>query len=96
VVILKDNNMPIVGKENLIKSYMGKNDKGVLLKWKPARALISESGEIGYTYGFWTFIAQSDTTYGTYLTVWKKDITGKWKYIADTGNQGLAKPTAGK
>jgi len=91
VVLLKPKRMPIVGKLSLIKSYEGKSDSGVVLTWRPAKAIIAESGELGYTYGFWTFIAQKDTSRGTYLTVWKKDTNGQWKYIADTGNEGLGK-----
>jgi len=90
VILLKPNRMPIVGKLSLIKSYEGKSDSGVALTWKPAKAIIAESGELGYTYGFWTFVAQKDTSRGTYMTVWKKDSAGRWKYIADTGNEGLS------
>ncbi len=89
VILLKPNRMPIVGKLSLIKSYEGKSDTGIVLVWKPAKAIIAESGELGYTYGFWTFIAKSDTSQGTYMTVWKKDSNGRWKYIADIGNEGL-------
>ena len=91
VVLLKPNRMPIVGKLGLIKSYEGKSDSGVVLTWNPTNAIIAESGELGYTYGFWTFIAQKDTSRGTYLTVWKKNSNGQWKFIADTGNEGLGK-----
>ena len=91
VVLFKPNRMPIVGKQSLIKSYEGKSDSGVVLTWIPEKAIIAESGELGYTYGFWTYVARSDTSRGTYLTVWKKDLDGKWKYIADTGNEGLGK-----
>jgi ketosteroid isomerase-like protein len=91
VVLLKPKQMPIVGKLSLIKSYEGKSDSGVVLSWKPAKAIIAESGEFGYTYGFWTFVAKTDTAHGTYMTVWKKDSNGNWKYIADTGNEGLGK-----
>ena len=90
VVLLKPKRMPIVGKINLIKSYEGKSDSGVVLTWKPAKAIIAKSGELGYTYGFWTFIAKTDTSRGTYMTVWKKNPNGQWKYIADTGNEGLS------
>jgi len=91
VVLLKPNRMPIVGKLSLIKSYEGKSDSGIALTWNPENAIIAESGELGYTYGFWTYVAKSDTSRGTYLTVWKKDSKGNWKYIADTGNEGLGK-----
>lgn len=92
VVLLKDNQMPIEGKQNLIKSYEGRNDSNLVLTWNPAKAMIAESGEMGYTYGFWTLAVQKDTTKGTYLTIWKKNANGQWKYIADTGNNGLKKP----
>lgn len=91
VVILKDNRMPIVGMQSLVDSYRGSTDSNQVLTWKPAKALIANSGELGYTYGFWTFIAKNDTSRGTYLTVWIKNANGQWKYIADTGNEGLGK-----
>ena len=63
----------------------------MVLTWKPAKALIAQSVELGYTYGFWTIIAQNDTSRGTYLTIWKKNAMSEWKFIADTGNEGLGK-----
>lgn len=89
VVLLKPNRMPIVGKQSLIDSYSGKSDSGLVLTWKPEKATIAASGELGFTYGLWTLIAANDTSQGTYLTVWKKNAAGQWKYIADTGNDGL-------
>ena len=89
VVKLKQYSMPIVGKQALIDSYAGKSDSGLLLTWKPSDAAIAKSGELGFTYGIWTFIAKGDTSRGTYLSVWKKDKAGHWKYLADTGNDGL-------
>jgi ketosteroid isomerase-like protein len=91
VVLLKPNHRPIVGKQSLIDSYKGRNDSNMVLTWKPVKAIIAESGELGHTYGFWTFVAQNDTSRGTYLTVWKKNAAGQWKFIADTGNDGLGK-----
>lgn len=92
VVLLKPKRMPIVGKQSLIESYAGKSDSGVVLIWKPEKAIIADSGELGYTYGLWTLLAAQDTSRGTYLTVWKKNTSGQWKYIADTGNEGLEVP----
>lgn len=91
VVLLKPNRMPIEGLQSLIDSYKGRSDSNMLLTWEPTKALIAESGELGYTYGIWTFVAANDTSKGTYLTIWKKNNKGQWKYIADTGNQGIGK-----
>lgn len=90
VVLLKPKRMPILGKQSLIDSYAGKSDSGLILTWKPEKATIAASGELGFTYGLWTLITAKDTSRGTYLTVWKKDAQGNWKYAADTGNDGLA------
>lgn len=89
VVLLKDNHLPIVGKNSLIDSYKGRSDSGLVLTWKPEAATIGKSGDFGFTYGIWTLAAKGDTSRGTYLTVWKKNSTGQWKYAADTGNDGL-------
>jgi ketosteroid isomerase-like protein len=93
VVLLKRNRMPIVGKQSLIDSYKGRSNSGLVLTWKPEAATISQSGELGFTYGIWTLVAKSDTSKGTYLTVWKKNSAGQWKFAADTGNEGLAPKT---
>lgn len=89
VVLLKPKRMPIVGKQSLVDSYAGKSDSGLVLTWKPEKATIAASGELGFTYGLWMLIAAKDTSRGTYLTVWEKDSYGNWKYVADTGNEGL-------
>ena len=91
VVLLKPHHMPIEGKQSLIESYVGRSDSNMVLTWKPVKALLAQSGELGYTYGLWTIVSQNDTARGTYLTIWKKDDKGKWKFIADTGNEGLGK-----
>jgi len=90
-VLLKKDRMPIIGKQDLIKSYVGTSDSGMVLIWKPEKAVIAASGDLGYTFGFWTFIAEGDTSRGKYLTVWKRDSSGNWKYAADAGNEGLGK-----
>lgn len=91
VVLLKPGRLPIEGLQSLIESYKGRSDSNRTLTWVPTNALIAESGELGYTYGIWTFIAAGDTSKGTYLTIWKKNNKGEWKYIADTGNEGIGK-----
>ena len=91
VVLLKPNQMPIEGKQSLVESYKGRSDSAFQLTWKPLKALMAESGELGYTYGLWTSVSGQDSVRGTYLTIWKKNEKGEWKYIADTGTQGLGK-----
>lgn len=61
------------------------------IRWHPDKAGVAQSGELGYTSGFydWSFKDKSgkvisDT--GKYLTVWKKQPDGKWKVLFDTYN----------
>ena len=55
------------------------------------------SENIGYTFGWWKYYTKkksgSDTVYqGVYITVWKKQKDGTWKYVIDGGNDTPAHP----
>ncbi|OFX85805.1 MAG: hypothetical protein A2W99_05460 [Bacteroidetes bacterium GWF2_33_16] len=94
VTMLKPNSYPIVGIEALKQSYIGKSDSTYKLTWKPSYAKIARSGELGYTYGIWVveFLAgenKGHTEQGTYATVWEKNEKGEWRFVLDTGNDGL-------
>jgi ketosteroid isomerase-like protein len=88
VVKLRDGAFPIIGKNAMVKDYLSKPDSGIILKWKPVRADVGRSNDLGYTYGNWElYLKHRDTTlYGNYITIWKKQADGKWKYILDAGN----------
>lgn len=90
-VILRPNSMPVKGK-NAIAGLYGKADTtGVHFTWEPLAGDIADSGELGYTYGTYTFTKDTVTERGTYASVWKKDTDGSWKYVLDVGNKGLEK-----
>lgn len=88
-IILRDNSMPIVGKTAITKLYKNVSSDGVQFSWEPLSGDISKSGDLGFTYGTYTFIKESEINEGTYVSVWKKDKSGRWKYILDSGNEGL-------
>jgi ketosteroid isomerase-like protein len=59
------------------------------LSWKPVKAEVSSSADMGYTIGYWeirTEGAESSAS-GKYVTVWKKQKDGSWKVAADIGNR---------
>ena len=92
-VLLRANRYPVVGVENIIKIF-DKPDTGFVLTWEPAYAMVSESGELGYTYGIYKTEIKSSSgepviNQGTYVTIWKKGSDGRWKFVLDTGNPGL-------
>jgi len=90
--ILKSNQMPIVAA-NAIDYIIQQDDSEYILGWDPRHAEVSESGEMGYTYGIYMMHPkQQDTVYyGTYTSVWKKQIDGKWKLLLHSENEGLGK-----
>jgi ketosteroid isomerase-like protein len=88
-VLLRKNSKPVKGREEISGLYQGSVGSVARLTWVPLDGIIAESGEIGYTYGIYTFQSDTIVKKGTYVTVWKKDSSGLWKYILDTGNEGI-------
>jgi ketosteroid isomerase-like protein len=90
-VILRNNSYPSTGREKLMEYYSGRTDTGFVLKWEPLFERIAESGDLGYTYGVHksTDKATGKTSDGTYITIWQKQKDGTWKFVLDTGTQGL-------
>jgi ketosteroid isomerase-like protein len=94
-VILRPNRAPVIGRDKITEMY-STPDTSFTLNWEPLFADISNSGDLGYTYGIYTVEMDSPegttvTKEGTYVTIWKKDEDGKWKFVLDTGNQGLGR-----
>jgi ketosteroid isomerase-like protein len=90
-VILRDNAWPLVGRNSLADLYSIHSDTAFVLTWKPAFEKIAESGDLGYTWGYYKsrVISTGEEETGTYLTVWQRQNDGKWKFVLDTGTQGL-------
>jgi len=89
-VLLRPNHLPIVGAD-AIDYLIQQNDSTYTLKWEPRNGTVARSGELGYTYGIYALKPnQKDTIiYGTYVSIWKKDSKGDWKYVLDSGNEGI-------
>jgi ketosteroid isomerase-like protein len=85
-------NMPVaVGKATILKnSADAKMDSMKTLSWNTEKAVVSSSGDLGYTWGHYEMKGKTkdgnDTTYyGAYATVWKK-VDGSWKAVVDQNN----------
>ena len=93
-VLLRPNSYPVEGRKAIEELYSKSTDSSFTLTWKPLFADVSSSGDMGYTYGTWEVkskTGEEKPSYGTYTTFWKKDKNGKWKFVLDTGNDGLEK-----
>jgi ketosteroid isomerase-like protein len=65
------------------------------LTWKPEGARISQTGDMGYTWGHYDGVSKdsqgnSVKTSGRYMTLWKKQADGAWKVEVDASNDGPA------
>lgn len=88
-VLLRENSMPVIGKEAVTLLFEKADTAGVHFTWEPLAGDIAASGELGYTYGIYSFTKDSVTKKGTYVSIWKKDSSGNWKYTLDCGNKGI-------
>jgi ketosteroid isomerase-like protein len=73
-------------QEAKVKAEQGRPRPNVI-RWKPLRAEVSDSGDLGYTWG----VAESARTregpfrpYGIYVTIWKRQPDGRWKFVYDS------------
>lgn len=88
-VLLRNNNL-IIGREALRESYSGQKAGGtkVSLSWSPDFVDVSLSGDLGYTYGKYTYTAtdsvgHTNVVEGIFHTVWKRQPDGKWRFVWD-------------
>ena len=90
-VLLRNNSYPLRGRQSLGNLFEKGSDTAFVLEWEPVFEKLSESGDLGYTYGIFksTVKKTGDISKGTYVTVWEKQKDGTWKFVLDTGTQGL-------
>ncbi len=87
---LPNGQNPIIGR-NAIYEGMKNSPLTYSLEWIPQDGEVSEFGDLGFTWGIYTFAWQDENgkrneSKGKYLNVWKK-INNEWKVIVDMGNQ---------
>lgn len=62
-------------------------DAADVLQWSPAGADVSARGDMGYSWGRWTLQrGAGEPTNGNYVSVWKRDPEGAWRFAANIGN----------
>jgi ketosteroid isomerase-like protein len=91
-VVLEPDQPALVGKSAIRRMVVGSmKDPKFSITWEPERAVISESGDMGYLieHNRVTFTDSSKkvrTVYGKAVTIWKKEPNGTWKCVVDTFN----------
>lgn len=80
VRVLRQNVAPTAGKANALALISG---TAGTLTWKAAMSEVSQSGDLGYTYGAFE-LKRGETVleHGSYVRVWKKQ-GNAWRAVAD-------------
>ena len=80
-------------------AYKPGPNPNVQLVWSPIKVDVSADGTLGYTWGRYDFTSKSkdgkvETSTGIYLTLWKRQADGSWKFVYDGAPQLPDDPAA--
>lgn len=86
--VLNRNNTLLSGKSAIKTYFENQTFKEVNLQWKPDFVDVAASGDLGYTYGQYTFSAVDKNgeiinDKGIFHTVWKRQNDGSWRFVWD-------------
>ena len=77
------------GKKWMTEHPVPPSDKRPLLVWQPSFAGMARAGDMGFTTGPWEYKEDMNDTkvagYGHFVTVWKKQANGTWRFVVDLG-----------
>jgi len=90
-VTLSNGQAPLHGRAAIAKqaTWLAKDYQ---LLWTPTDAVMSPSGDMGYTWGHYEGHSKdpdgnAKVTTGRYLTIWRKEVDGSWKVLLDSSNE---------
>lgn len=73
-----------------IKAFYEPMEKaGTKFRWEPDTVIVTESGELGYTYGKYEHLEKDSvgnlkiSGTGIFHTIWRKQKDGSWKFVWD-------------
>lgn len=77
------------GKKWMTEHPVPPSDKRPLLAWQPSFAGMAAAGDLGFTTGPWEakpdINDEKPSAYGHFVTLWKKQPDGSWKFVVDLG-----------
>jgi ketosteroid isomerase-like protein len=89
-IIYRDGRDPIKGRDSIHAFYSRRRDE--ILQRKPFFAEIAAGGDLGYTLGNYQYLyvdsaGKSDSSFGRYVSIWRKQSDGSWKFVFDAGDE---------
>ena len=88
-VLLRPGNLPLV-EDDVVRYLSAHEDTSFVMKWEPKGGDLSASNDLGYTYGVYEVKTKDTVLTGTYLSIWRRQEDGTWKFVLDTGNPGTS------
>jgi ketosteroid isomerase-like protein len=89
-------NAPAAKGKEAIRAFVSElvTRPGFAVNWQATEAGVSGAGDLGYTLGRYELRLNDPdgkplTDRGKYVTVWKKQVEGAWKVVADIFNSDL-------
>lgn len=84
-----------------VQERMGRTPPGASLTWSADFTDVSDDGTLGYNYGRYEYRGPGPdgserTAGGWFLSIWKRQPDGSWRYVMDTGAPDRPPPPAPK
>ncbi|HEY6806253.1 MAG TPA: DUF4440 domain-containing protein [Pyrinomonadaceae bacterium] len=82
----RDETSPLVGQKAIV-DYISRQN-WIKLSYEPIDAGVSQSADLGYTYGKYSLTKKdvAKVEQGYIVRVWKRNTAGNWKLVADIAN----------
>ncbi|WP_350290875.1 DUF4440 domain-containing protein [uncultured Croceitalea sp.] len=86
--VIRRGKKVVKGKKAIHDWYKEDVKPNESLTWKPTFIDVSQSGDMGYTYGDYIFtysdsLGNLKKNTGIFHTVWKRQTGGRWKFVWD-------------
>ena len=86
--VIRRKHKIIKGKSAIAQWYENDVKPNETLTWTPTFIDVSQSGDMAYTYGDFTFtypdsLGNMKKNTGIFHTVWKRQANGKWRFVWD-------------
>jgi ketosteroid isomerase-like protein len=80
----RDGRMPFVGREAVIA---GMADEWKTVRYTTVKAESASSGDLAVTLGGYDATTATSSEHGTWVRVWKRDVTGQWRIVFETSRK---------
>jgi len=94
VRMLPNGAQPYMGRELMIADFADWPENASMT-WTPVEGMASKKGDFGFTWGRYVYTGvnaegEEIVAHGKYVSIWRKEKNGDWKFVVDVGNSNPA------